>query len=395
MAVNNEYFETLKSVLEQVSGRELPEITDLQGIIDAGNDPTILQEKEQFYKALVNKIVETKFIGNNTQYRGKLEDLFYTDEQEFGAITEIADVVPPEVVSNPSWLAVVDGVTKLHDTPVALAKVYANVYGGSVAAALNITFSDIQSKSAFRDAKGMMKFFDYIKLQVSNALTKHKEALTRLSLLNFIGEKYAYAQSEDAEGVHVVDLVKDYAEFAGLDSMSVNEYLQSPKALLRGIQMFNFYADAMQEWDCQFNTAGRDRFTPSDRLVFIVNSLFNSTLKTVALSDSSWDKAFMEGRNRVEVASWQGTKGLDFDVMTHITVKTATGETVEIGNCVGVMLDKWAIMRTKVDDYVGADRDDIKRLTTYSYQFTDRSLNNLTLNGLVFVLNDYTKPSNL
>lgn len=391
--VNNEAFEILKSAFVQATGREDLEITDLQHIVDMGNDPTILQEKAQFGSALFAKIYATKFIGNNTSYSGKLSNVFYTSKEEFGGILEVADIVPPEIKENPSWKALVDGVTVLHDTPISLPQVFASVYGQSTAWALNTAYSDNQLKAAFTDASGMASFYNFADVQVQNSIAKHKEVMIKLSLLNYIAEKVAYANSDDAEGIHVVDLVKAYAEFAGLESMTVEEFRQSAKAKLYAMQMIDFYNEAISEYDCQFNTAGRDRFTPEERKVFIVNSLFNSDMKTIALSDSSWDKNFMEGRNRIVLASWQGSKGQDFDVNTHITVKTATGATQEISGVVGVLMDKWSIMHTIVDEYVGTDRDGIKRVTATSYQFTDRYLNNLTLNGIVFTLGDYTKAA--
>lgn len=391
--INNEAFEILKSAFEQATGREDLEITDLQHIVDLGNDPTILQEKAMFGNALFARLYDIMWVGNNESYRGKLEDVFYTNKEEFGAILEVADVVPPEVIANPAFTTLVDGVTVLHDTPIYLPKIYAQVFGQSTSWALNVAYSDKQLAAAFTSASEMASFYNFAQLQVRNSIAKHKETMIKLSLLNFIAEKYQYAQGEAAEGTHVVDLVAEYAKYADLDSMTVEEFRQSAKAKLYAQQIINFYWDLMSEWNTQLNTAGRDRFTPEGRRLFLVNSLFDSDMKTIALSDSSWDKAFMEGTQRMTLASWQGTKGLDFDVCTHVNVKSASGTNTEIGNVVGVMLDKWAIMHTIVDEYVGTDRDGIKRVTATSFQFTDRMLNNLTLNGVVFVLGDYTKAS--
>ena len=54
------------------------------------------------------------------------------------------------------------------------------------------------------------------------------------------------------------------------------------------------------------------------------------------------------------------------------------------------MVDKWAIMHTMVQNRVGRQRDDIKDITLFDYQFTDRYINNLTLPGVIFTVADYS-----
>ena len=56
------------------------------------------------------------------------------------------------------------------------------------------------------------------------------------------------------------------------------------------------------------------------------------------------------------------------------------------------MADKWAVMHTVVSRRVGVKRFDPEEITQYYYQFTDRYLNDLTQNAIVFILKPYTAP---
>ena len=69
------------------------------------------------------------------------------------------------------------------------------------------------------------------------------------------------------------------------------------------------------------------------------------------------------------------------------------GHLVSTNGIVATMVDKWAIMHTMVQNRVGYQRDDIKNISMYDYQFTDRYMNNLMLPGIIFKVDDYT-PSN-
>jgi hypothetical protein len=98
-----------------------------------------------------------------------------------------------------------------------------------------------------------------------------------------------------------------------------------------------------------------------------------------------------------DVASWQAldsaTSTADFGTLTALNVMTSENHEVNTDGedkfyPVALMVDKWAIMHTMVQNRVGYQRDDIKDITMFAHQFTDRYINNLELNGCVFYLAD-------
>ena len=48
------------------------------------------------------------------------------------------------------------------------------------------------------------------------------------------------------------------------------------------------------------------------------------------------------------------------------------------------------IAHTIISNRVGSQHFNIENLTHYEYQHRDKYMNNLTLNAIVFVMNDYT-----
>ena len=148
-----------------------------------------------------------------------------------------------------------------------------------------------------------------------------------------------------------------------------------------------------------FNTANKARFTPDDRKVLQVLSAFEKRMQFHALSDVYHDElANLPGHQ--SVAYWQGFgNGGSWSEVSKIIVKptsydaTVSTDPTTVSNVVAFLADKWAVMHTIVEHRVAAQRFEPEDITQYYYQFTDRYLNDLTQNAVVFVLNPYTAPN--
>ena len=87
---------------------------------------------------------------------------------------------------------------------------------------------------------------------------------------------------------------------------------------------------------------------------------------------------------------WQDSKGLTFDNVSSINVKTGTGKEISKKGIVAFICDKWAILHTIKKQRVASRNFDPEALDMYFYQFRDMYANNLTMNAVVFYLEDYT-----
>jgi hypothetical protein len=160
------------------------------------------------------------------------------------------------------------------------------------------------------------------------------------------------------------------------------------------------------------DTQTTGKFVPRDRLAFIVLSDFVGLLESELYSTTFHDE-FVKMDGYREIPFWQAitsSRGdASFGTLSSM-MGSKTEESLYIGNkteqgadspitagfdiddtgIVALMCDRWAIMNTVVRHRMGVQRDDIKDITLFEHQYTDRYINNLMLNGIVFVIKDYS-----
>lgn len=389
MPNNNEMYTTLISVTNQMLGKSAIENLDLQGIVDVGRTWDFSQ-KDQWAKALSSKYVATIF--TDAEYRDRQNDVFFENAAEFGAITEIVSIEMPEVVDNPAWMNVTSGVTQIGSNVVYLPVVNAQLYGSSDSWSIPIAFTGTQLDEAFTSVEGLLKFEAYVRLMAQNSANYHLAVMNGVNRNNYIAEKLNAGNS--AGKINVVNLVAEYAKYKGVSSMTAQAFLADVAGLRYSTRVFKKYKSLMMDMTTLFTTNpnSKGKFVPEDRLVFQILADFEGLITTELYSGAYHDE-FVEMPLYRNVTAWQGLTGADvtadFDTLSSIDVTNASGNTVKKSGIVGFMVDKWAIMHTVVQHRVGYQRDDIKNITLNDYQFTDRYINNLTLNGVVFTVEDY------
>lgn len=226
-----------------------------------------------------------------------------------------------------------------------------------------------------------------------NAIEVHRNTMNSVNRNNYIAEKIHAGNSTGK--VNVINLVEEYQKDHGDISMTAAQFFASADAMRYSVKTFKKYKDLLHEMSTIFtmDTNSKGKFLPEDRFVFQVLSDFEGRLDSEVYSTTYHDE-FVKLPLYRNVNAWQALRGitqLTFADLSAIDVVTASGDTVSTNGIVALMVDKWAIMHTMVQNRVGYQRDDIKDISMYDYQFTDRYMNNLTLNGLVFVIQDYTK----
>ena len=393
---NNAVAAVLNEAIAESTGAEAVSTLDLEGIIDAGNSSDIIGSVEQFTKSLVNVLVKNWY--TDTSYRSQYKDLFFQDSATYGAITQMISAEAPEVEESSAWKDFGSGIGQTSTVgtyTVHVPVVSTQYYGKSVSWQLPITITDEQWETAFQSASELSSFVNYILLVVDNALICHMENMDAMNRNNFMAEKIAYAASNGATGIHVINLVQLYQESLAIQSnMSVEAYMNSADGLRHGASTINLFKGYFSKMNTQFNTAGKKRFTPDDRLVIQIVDAFWNAYNRVAQADT-FHNDLTALPNFQSVPFWQGSNTYAFDEVTKIDVETSSdGTAVEQSGIVAFMCDKWAIIHTIISKKVKAKVFEPENLTNYYYQFNDRYMNNLTLNALVFTLEDYTAPEN-
>ena len=394
--LTNEQIKTIvNEAYKQATGQEAVGNIDLSIFSDIGSaEVTGLREK--FTKALIGVITKNWF--TDTSYRSQYRDVFFEDSERFGAIVQAISVEAPEVQDNSAWNDFVSGTSKVGQYTVYLPVVHSKYYTKSESWSLPITITGEQWDTAFRNENELSAFVSYVLMIVDNKIVEHMENMNMMNRNNFIAEKILYSESVGAKGVHVVDLVRMYALENGKNAFTVSEAMNNADFLRWASMKLKEYKGYFGKQTSIFNTEQITRFTPADRLVVQLNDKFVNSIEAVALSTTFHDE-MVALPNFERVPYWQGIGDTSFESVTSINVTTASGKGAGAGKAdvpvnrsgiVGLMCDKWAIIHTIRSNRVASQHFEIENLTHYEYQHRDSYMNNLTMNAVVFVMNDYT-----
>ena len=371
---NNQVASVLNEAIKISTGQEGVVALDLSNVVDIGNNADILKEKEQFTEALVAVLVKNWF--TDSSYRTQYSDPFFEDAERFGAIIQAISIDVPEVQRSHAW----NDFKPVQGQP-ATAGVYelflpvidTKYYGKSVSWELPICITNEQWDVSFRNGDEVRTLIEYVLLCVDNALVCHLENMNNANRNNFIAEKVKYAQTPGAEGVHVVNLVEAYqSSLPNPSDMEADEFLNDPDGLRFASECMKNYMGFMRKMTTLFNTDQKKRFTPTDRFVCQILEMFENRMDRVALSNVFHDEYG------------------DFSSVSTINVKLDADTTIEIPGVVGLMADKWAIMHTIKSRRTTSVEFKPEDLVQYYNQFRDQYMNDLSMNAIVFVVQDYT-----
>lgn len=369
---------------QATGGADLSTALDLSAFSDVGNaDPTLLRER--FTGALAGVIIKNWF--GDTSYRSEYTDEFFEDTATFGAIMQFIDVEVPHAQQNSAWKSFVSGSTTVGTYTVYLPVVDTKYYTKQESWALPFTITGEQWNNAFRDMEGLSAFVNYVWLCIDNAMIQHMEDMNAANRNNFFAEKIAASNG-------VVDLVAAYVADRGITTaFSAEDFLTTEDSLLYMAEQFDLYAGYLQKQTELFNTEGKVKFVPRERLVCQVNSAIAKRLDVVARSGLYHAEMAKLPLYR-DVPAWESMNSLATEDLTSINVTITkpdgTTTTVSQSYIVGFLADKWCIIHTIVQNRVGSQRFDIEDLTHYELQHVDKYCNNLGQNAVIFVLNDFT-----
>lgn len=398
---SNQVATILNEAFAQATGAEQIDTLDLHQIIDRGNNSDVIGSVEQFTKALLNVLVKYWF--TDSSYRSEYSNPFYQDSERFGAILEAISIDYPEVQNSHCWqdfTPTVDAQTgeityvTIGTYEVRTPKAHAKFYGSSSSWEICVSITGTQWDSAFRSESELRKFVDYIFLIVDNALIAHIEDMDNANRNGLIASKLAYAASQGATGVHVINLVKAYQEsLATQTDMTVEAFLNDEDGLRFAAEEMRKYIAYMRKMSVLFNVAGKKRFIPRDREVVQILEAFKLRLERVALTDA-FRVEFSSLPLSQSVPFWQGFgTGATFDEVSAIDISLDGSNDITQTGVVGLIADQWACLHTIVQRRTAAKVFEPEDITNYYYQYQDRYMIDDTQNALVFIVDDYEAPT--
>lgn len=396
MAFNEQADKFLKAAADQAKGKAAIDTQVYDDLIQEAGEAT-LGEKEQFLASLSGRIIDTMY--TDASWTDKYGDIFFQNSDEFGAIVQIINTEMPEVRENRAWDQITSGVTTIGSNVVYLPVVREQLAGGTSSWAIPYALTGTQLNAAFTSAGNLRRFESYVVMSAENAAKYHLARMSAANRNNYIMEKLAKGNS--ATNINYVNLVAEYNAYTG-KSLTAQQFLNNTDGCLRWVnKICKKYKALLTDMTTLFtldtNTTGK--FIPADRFTFTMISDFAALLES-ELYSTTWHDNFVTLKGYREIPSWQGLRGasttLSFADLTTIdaerdnSVLGDAGASIKMSGIVGLMVDRWAIMHTVVRHRTGVQRDDIKDITLFEHQYTDRYINNLMLNGLVLTVADPT-----
>lgn len=379
----------INSVSGEVLGKTDIVQEDLTGVVDLGTEVFNANAVDNYVKSLVNHIGKVVFV--NRPYSGKVPSVLM-DAWEFGSVLEKISADIPAATENDTW-DLTDGETYSQDTfhkPTVTAK----FFNSKVTFEVPVSITERQVKESFSSAEQLNGFLSMIYSAVEKSMTIKADALIMRTINNMVAEtlkadKTAFGGSSvdysSASTVRCVNLLKLYNDKTGAETpLTAAKAITDPEFIRFASYTMGLYADRMQTVSTLFNVGKKERFTPVDMLHTVLLSDFAKAAQTYLYSDT-YNKEQVLLPNAETVPSWQASgQNYDFDSVSTINVKSASGEAVNVSGVLGVMFDRDALGVCNLDRRVTTTYNAKAEFFNNYFKFDAGYFNDTNENFVVF-----------
>lgn len=384
-------YELVNNIAKESLGTDDLIQEDLSNIVDVGNTIANLTPTsfENFTRTLIDHIGRVVFV--NRPYDGVGVNIL-RDAWEYGSIMEKITAELPEAQENKSWA--LENDTVYEQDRFKKPDVSAKFFNSKLTWEIQRSMADRQVKSAFDNAAQLNAFFSMLETSVYNAKTVRYDELCMRAVNNFIAATINAdfpngAGYDEGSNVRSVNLLYLYnLQYPDNPINSLSAAMVDGRFIRFASYTMSRYMDRMKRMSRLFNVGGQARFTPSDRLHFMLLSDFARAADVYNQSDT-FHNQFTALPDADRVPYWQGT-GTDYGLedITTIHVSPSTGTTpaldLTIGGVLGVMFDHDALGVCNTDERVTTHYNAAAEFTNYWYK-TDTSLfNDFNEQGVVF-----------
>lgn len=378
--------ELVNGITEQVLGKSA-ELTaeNLKNIVDVGTQLTDSANIDNYVKTLADRIGKVIFV--DRPYSGSAPALLY-DSWDYGSILEKISAEMPDATINETW-ELTDGKDYSQDVfhkPVVSAK----FFNKKVTFECEQSYTERQVKSAFISPSDYNAFLTMLYNSVEKSMTIKIDGLISRTINNMIAETVhadfatvADGDYSQSDSVRCVNLLKQYNGISG-KSLTVEKCFYDPDFLRYSAFVIKSYTDRIKRISTLFNVGGKDRFTPTDKQMLILNSDF-ATFEDVYLSSDVYHNEIVKIPNYSTVPFWQSSgKNFNRDVTTAIDVTLNDGTNIAFGGIVGVLFDHDALGVTCTDRRVNTYYNAKAEFYNNFYKFDSSYFNDLNENFVVF-----------
>ena len=375
-------YEIVNSATSEILGESSVVQEDLSNVVDIGTEIFNASAVDKYVKSLVNHIGRVIFV--NRPYRGGAPSVLM-DGWEFGSVCEKIAAELPEATENESW-ELDDGASydpNIFYKPTVSAK----FFNKKTTFEIPMSFTEMQVKQSFSNAEQLNGFISMLYNEIDKSLTVKMDALVMRTINNMIGEtiydEFEGASLSSKSGIRAVNLLYLYNDRFN-KSLTADEAMTDPDFIRFAAFEMGVYASRLSKISTLFNIGGKHRFTPSDMLHVVTLADFRKAAN-VYLQSNVFHDEFTVLPNSEEIPFWQGSgTGYDFDDITAVNIKTASGDTVDASGVLGVMFDRDALGVTNLDRRVTTNYNPKAEFYSNWYKFDAGYFNDLNENFVVF-----------
>lgn len=383
------------TINDQQIGVDVVAKEDLSNIVDVGKavlDYTGASNAnfDSFTRKLIDQVGKVMFV--DRKYTSQAPDIM-KDGWEYGSILQKVRCELPDADDNATWDLFNHISSGTYPDPFELnpPSVDAMFFNSKATYEVPITLTDIQLREAFRSAADFGRFIAMIENRIAMKITLCNDGLIMATIANLMGQKIA-------TGKNVVNLIELYNEIAATD-ISADDALTDKEFLRFASKTIGSYKKYLAGASKLYNSGDYVTFTPADRLKFVTLTEFAKALDAYLYSDT-FHNEFVKLPGYEEVAYWQGS-GTDVNSATdrgtiHVEVDVdGTKTEVNQEGIVAVMFDDEAAAVCNQNYRVTSSYNGRGEYTNYFYKWDAMYMNDINENCVVFVISDYTTPSDL
>lgn len=339
----NQVYKILNDVTKEIIGDSIVVNEDLSNIVDVGKAYENLDNGlDNFVRALNDHIGRVVFV--DRVYMGRAPSVL-RDGWEYGSILEKIRGKLPNAVENESW-ELQDGYS--YDPNIFhKPDVNAKFFNKRITFEIDMSFTEMQVKSAFSSAMQMNGLMSMIRTNIENSMTIKTDSLIMRTLNAAIGEtlyaEYTGGSYSASSGVRAVNLLYLYnnnvnsgADISAAQAMHDAAFMRFATLTIKN------YMSRMGVISKLFNIGGTEKFTPADMLHVVMLDEFKNSVESYLYDGlNQFNTESIKLPDGIEtVPYWQGS-GTDyaFSSTSKIYVDTPSGHTVQASGILAVAFD--------------------------------------------------------
>ena len=340
----NQVYNILNDVTKEIIGDSVVVNEDLSNIVDIGKAYENLDNGlDNFVRALNDHIGRVVFV--DRIYKGRAPSVL-RDGWEYGSILEKIRGKLPNAVENESW-ELQDGYS--YDPNIFhKPDVNAKFFNKRITFEIDMSFTEMQVKSAFSSAMQMNGLMSMIRTNIENSMTIKTDSLIMRTLNAAIGEtlyaEYTGGSYSASSGIRAVNLLYLYNNNVNSGSDISAATAMHDAAFMRFATLtIKNYMSRMGVISKLFNIGGTEKFTPSDMLHVVMLDEFKNSVESYLYDGlNQFNTESIKLPEGIEtVPYWQGS-GTDyaFSSTSKIYVDTPSGHTVQASGILAVAFDR-------------------------------------------------------